>query len=75
MPGQVEDVKFSISCITILCKVTLIYIPFDNKRSKIHLVITGEQVRDTWHTFNKYLDTSFAEIWQTCANITMGHIY
>jgi hypothetical protein len=74
MPVQVEDVKFSISCITILCKVILINIPLGNKRSKIHLVMTGEEVGDTWHTLNPYFDILFVEIQQTCANITMGHI-
>ena len=74
MPVQVEDVKFTISCITIFCKVIQINIPLGNKRRKIHLVITGEEVGDTWHTFNKYFDTLFAEIWQKCANITMGHL-
>ena len=35
--------------------------------------MTGEEVGDTWHTFNKYFDALFAEIWQKCVNITMGH--
>ena len=74
MSVQVEDVKSSIYCITILCKVILINIPLDNKRSKICLVMTGEEVGDTWHTFNKYFDILFAEIQQTYANITMGYI-
>ena len=74
MPVQVGGVKFSISCITILCKVILINIPLGNKRRKIHLVMTGEQVGDTWHTINKNFDTLYAKIWQTCGNITMGHI-
>src|ERR1700683_4618784 len=72
MPVQVEDVKFPTSCITILCKVIMINIPLGNKRIKIHLVMIGEEVGDTWHTLNKYFDTLFAKIQQTCANLQWG---
>lgn len=74
MPVQVEDFKFSISHITILCKEILINIPIGCKRIKIHLVMTGNEGEDTWPTFNKCFDVLFAEAQQTCANITMGHI-
>jgi hypothetical protein len=74
MPDQVEDVKFSISHKTILCKEILINIPIGSKRSKIHLVMMGKEGEDTWPTSNKYFDALFAEAQQTCANVTTGHI-
>ena len=69
MTVQVEDVKFSISCIAILCKEILISLPIGNKRSKIHLVMTSKG-EDTWHTFNKCFNALFAEAHWICANIT-----
>jgi hypothetical protein len=61
MPVQAEDIKSSISCITTLCKEIPISIPIGNKRSKIHLVMTGDEGEDSWHTFNKRFDALFAE--------------
>jgi len=61
MPVQVEDIKTSISHITNLCKEIPISIPIGNKRSKIHLVMTGNEGEDTCNTFNKWFDALFAE--------------
>jgi len=61
MPVQVEDIKTSISHITVLCKEFLINVPIGNKRSKIYLVMTSDEGGDTWQTFNKQLDALFAE--------------
>ena len=61
MPAQAEDIKTSISHITKLCKEIPINIPISNKRSKIHLVMTGNEGEDTWQTFNKQFDALFAE--------------
>ena len=61
MPVQVEDIKSSISHITVLCKEILINIPIGNKRSKIYLVMTSDEGEDTWQTFNKRFDALFAE--------------
>jgi hypothetical protein len=61
MPIQAEDIKTSISHITNLCKEILISIPIGNNRSKIHLVMTGNEGEDTWQTFNKRFDGLFAE--------------
>jgi hypothetical protein len=61
MPVQAEDVKSSISCITDLCKEILINVPIGNRRSKIYLVMTGDEGEDSWHTFNKQFDALFAE--------------
>ena len=74
MPFQVEDIKFSISHITILCKEIPINIPNNSKRSKIQSVMSGKEEEDTWPTFDKYFDALFAETQQTCAHITMEHI-
>ena len=48
MPVQVEDIKSSISHITVLCKEILINIPIGNKRSKIYLVMTSDEGEDTY---------------------------
>lgn len=61
MPVQVEDIKTSISHITNLCKEIPINIPIGNRRSKIHLVMSGNEGEDTWQTFNKRFDALFAE--------------
>ena len=61
MPVQVDDIQSSISRITILCKEIPINVPIGNKRSKIYLVMTGDEGEDTWQTFNKRFDALFAE--------------
>ena len=61
MPVHTEDIKSSISSITNLCKEIPISIPIGNKRSKIYLVMTGDEGEDSWHTFNKRFDALFAE--------------
>jgi hypothetical protein len=61
MPVQVEDIKSSISRITVLRKEIPINIPIGNKRSKIYLVMTSDEGEDTWQTFNKRFDALFAE--------------
>ena len=61
MPVQVEDIKSSISRITVLRKEIPINIPIGNKRSKIYLVMTSDEGEDTWQTFNKWFDALFAE--------------
>ena len=63
MAVQVEDLKFFISHITILCKEILINIPIGSQRRE-----------NTWSTSNQYSDAFFAYAQQTCANITTGHI-
>ena len=59
MPVQVEDIKTSISHITVICKEIPINVPIGNKRSKIYLVMTSDKGEDTWQTFNKRLDALF----------------
>ncbi|KAH9024612.1 hypothetical protein EDB85DRAFT_1894233 [Lactarius pseudohatsudake] len=61
MPIQPEDIKSSISCIAVLCTEIPKSVPIGNKRSKIHLVMTGNKGEDAWHTFNKRFDVLFAE--------------
>ena len=61
MPPQGEDIKTSISHITNLCKDIPMSIPIGNKRSKIHLVMTSNEEKDSWETFNKQFDALFTE--------------
>jgi hypothetical protein len=56
MPVKAEDIKSST-----LCKEITINVPIGNKRSKIHLVMTGNGGEDTWQTFNKWFDAFFVE--------------